>query len=211
MDILNLFKSFEKDFNLPNEFFNNLFIENDWSFVIKSHSLLESLVTSLIVHHFREPSISEVVSRLEMSNAQTGKIAILKNTKLLGKNNIKFIIALSELRNILVHRIENVSFTFDEWTLSMDKNQLRSNALKFNPLDSTYISINVSLDKAKKQGKKHPDKIDTDLNKIYSDFKLNTKEYIIKSLYNLLVSISEAKDFSDYAFEVKYETFIKEY
>ena len=192
------FLGFEKDYNLPKNFFKNLYNENDWSFVIKTHSLLESVVSSLILYHFKEPSIANIISRLEMSNPKTGKIAFLKSIKLIGDCDLKYISSLSQLRNNLVHKVENISFSFEEWISKMDKNQLKQNAITFSPYDSIMIQINKKAKEKKELKLKYLEIEEPNLNKTYERFKFNTKEHIWFGLHHLLVNISEAKSYSDY-------------
>lgn len=205
------FLNFEKDYKLPKDFFKTLYNEDDWSFIIKIHSLLESVISSLILYHFKEPSIANIISRLEMSNPQTGKIAFLKSIKLIGDNDRKYISSLSQLRNNLVHKVENTSFTFREWISNMDKNQLRNNAITFSPFDSTMITIYKKAKTRKEQGLKYIEVDEPNLDKIYDRFKTHTKEHIWFGLHHLLVNISDAKGYSDYLQEKKYSDFIYEF
>jgi hypothetical protein len=205
------FLGFEKDYELPKDFFKNLYYENDWSFVIKIHSLLESVISSLILYHLNEPSIGKIISRLELSNPKTGKIAFLKSLKLVGESNQKFISSFSQLRNNLVHKVENISFSFDEWISKMDKNQLKQNAITFSPYESVMIQINKKAKARKKQGLKYLEVEELDLNMVYERFRSNTKDHIWFGLHNLLVNISEAKGYSDYLQERKYSEFLYDF
>lgn len=205
------FLNFEKDHNLPIGFFNKLYIENDWSFIIKIHSLIESISSSLLVYHFQEPSLKKIISQLEMSNIRTGKIAFLKSTDLLGESEIKFILTLSQLRNNLVHKIENISFSFSDWIGAMDKNQLKQYSKLFSPETSTLIRLKKKSDERKKKGLNYIEIEVPDLNSIYERFKSNTKLHIWIGLYHLLVSISEGKNYSNYLQSKKYSKFIYEY
>ena len=104
----------EHDSGLPSGFCLALLQENDWSFVIKLHALLETAVSQLLVHALGGEELVDVFSALEMSNTKTGKLAFVKTLGLLPKAHLEFIRALSELRNQLVHRIRNVNFNMNE-------------------------------------------------------------------------------------------------
>ncbi|MGE3154680.1 MAG: hypothetical protein AB7G48_18390 [Nitrospiraceae bacterium] len=97
---------------LPGDFLEHLLRESDWSLVIKLHAVFESVLASLIVQRLATPQTAEVVSHLEFNNAKSGKVAFARALGLLESRDVAFLRGLSELRNQLVHRIENISFTF---------------------------------------------------------------------------------------------------
>ena len=101
---------FEKDLGMPEGFIADLKNQDDWSFVIKSHALLEAALTQLIAHHVGRSELKPILARIDMSNAQFGKAAIGGALGFLTKPERRFIRALSELRNDLVHDIRNVNF-----------------------------------------------------------------------------------------------------
>ena len=100
----------ERDCGLPIGFCLALLRESDWSFVIKLHALLETAVSQLLVNALARKELADVFASLEMSNTKTGKLAFVKSLNLLPKAHLDFIRALSELRNQLAHRVQNVSF-----------------------------------------------------------------------------------------------------
>lgn len=77
----------ESKIGVPENFFRNFNDADDWSFVIKLHALFEAACSHLLLFHFKEPDLSEVFSRLELSNKTTGKIAFLGKTALLGSDS----------------------------------------------------------------------------------------------------------------------------
>ena len=84
--------------------------ESDWSFVIKAHALAEAALSHLLTERLKRPELADLLSRLDMSNKATGKVAFVKALDLLGENERRFISAFSELRNRLVHDVRNVNF-----------------------------------------------------------------------------------------------------
>lgn len=74
---------FEKELSLPNNFFLNLLNEDDWSFVIKLHAVLEAATTFLLVRISRNENLETLFSNIELSNKKTGKIAFLEAYNLL--------------------------------------------------------------------------------------------------------------------------------
>ena len=121
----------ESEMSLPNGFFDALYMEDDWSFILKCHALMESACSFLLTAYFDNPNYEDVFARLEMSDKKKGKMAFLEATGLIVPEEAKFIIGLSELRNKLVHNIHGVRFKFSEHVSSMDKNQRRVFAESF--------------------------------------------------------------------------------
>jgi hypothetical protein len=74
----------------PN-FFDALSDADDWSFVIKLQALFESACTYLLLFHFKEPKLADVISRMELSNKSTGKLAFLGKLELMGGSNRRYI------------------------------------------------------------------------------------------------------------------------
>lgn len=100
----------EKDLKIPPCFYKTLLKEDDWSFIIKLHALIEASVACLLVKSIKEPKLENILVALPMSN----KIRYLKELSLL--NDYRgFIQALSEIRNGFVHEIKNVNVPLDEF------------------------------------------------------------------------------------------------
>jgi hypothetical protein len=107
-------------------FFADLLKEDDWSFIIKAHALLESACAELLAERTGVPALIDVFSRLELSAKTTGKVAFLKAFDLAIDRERRFIVALSELRNTLVHNVRNTTFSLTEHVLAFDRNQKKS-------------------------------------------------------------------------------------
>ena len=111
------------DLHHNNEFLFDLAKQDDWSFVIKAHAMLEAVVTEMLLEHLGEPRIKRVIERLPLSDGQVGKIIVAKQMELLTDKHRRFVRFFSELRNNLVHRLENLTFSFEQHLSTLDKNQ----------------------------------------------------------------------------------------
>ena len=118
-------KILESKLNIRAGFLDDLLKEDDWSFVIKSHALLETVISTLITDRVGYNSLLDIFARLELGNKSYGKIAFIKEMGLLNTDERRFISALSELRNLLIHNISNIDFSFDEYVKKLDTNQKR--------------------------------------------------------------------------------------
>lgn len=99
------------EFGLPNTFMFDLVAEkDDWSFVVKSHALLESMVTQALINHVRETQLHDALSYLNLRQKRRMLEAFEPN--LFEKSDRRFMEALSNLRNRLVHNVRGVRFTF---------------------------------------------------------------------------------------------------
>jgi hypothetical protein len=103
-------------------FFDALFKEDDWSFIIKAHALLEAACSEILAERVGTETLS-IFSRLELGAKPTGKISFLKAFDLLRDEERRFVSALSELRNQLVHNVKNTSFCLPKYVASLDPNQ----------------------------------------------------------------------------------------
>jgi len=108
------------------DFLLSLLDEDDWSVIIKSHALIESLLTELIIKKTEQNSLKSVVERLPLSDEQIGKLKIAKDYGLLSAQQRSFVKKLSSLRNDLVHKFENIDFDLKTSVNELDKNQKKS-------------------------------------------------------------------------------------
>ena len=114
------------DINKNNDFLFELLNDNDWSFVIKAHALLETIITELIVCKIEETKLKPLIDKIPLHDTQVSKIKILKTYDLITKEQETFIKTLSEIRNMIVHKFENINFSFSEYVAGLDKNQKKS-------------------------------------------------------------------------------------
>src|ERR1017187_2911197 len=81
--------------------------DDDWTFIIKMHGILEAGLNHLILSRLHEPNMVDVVSHLETNDRRSGKIAFIKAYNLLSDDACLFVRMLSEVRNRAVHDIKN--------------------------------------------------------------------------------------------------------
>ena len=124
IDQIHRVRKFENELGLPKRFFEDIKNEDDWSFVIKLHALIEASITNILKEKFAEQDLIDIFSLMELSNKKTGKIAFIKKMDLLPKKFRNFISKFSELRNLLVHNISNVSFNFNDYIQKINKDKL---------------------------------------------------------------------------------------
>jgi hypothetical protein len=115
--------AFENELGLPNGFYDRLLKEDDWSFVIKLHALLESSVNHVLARRLGEAALEGVFALVELANKRSGKLAFARVLDALSASERRYISELSELRNTLVHNVSNVSFSFREYIASLDQSQ----------------------------------------------------------------------------------------
>lgn len=116
--------------------------ENDWSFIIKLHALVEAAISHLLTTALERPELGELFARLDISNKTTGKAAFVKALVLLDEPARRFMSSLSELRNKLVHDVRNVNFDLDNYVGAMSTDQKAQFLRNFNLL-STEVTDDV--------------------------------------------------------------------
>lgn len=124
--LLKAIRQIENAVGVKPGFFVRLLKEDDWSFVIKLHALIEAAVTHLLVVAAGDERLTDLYARLDLSDTTKGKLAFVKDLNLLQKSNRRVIKTLSELRNSLVHDIRNVGITLDEFIGRLDKQQSKN-------------------------------------------------------------------------------------
>jgi hypothetical protein len=193
--------SLQKKLRLPDNFFKDLLAENDWSFIIKLHALIEGICGDLLVFHFNEPRLGKIFSRLNMSDTSTGKLAFLRETELISSLNSKYITSLSQLRNELVHNVQNYNLNLKDMVAKLEANQKKSFAIAFSPFETQIrefkkfgilkSAVNNDLEKQ------------VNLDNIIKSFEINPKVHIWSGACSLFISIAEMYGYSDYQQYVK--------
>lgn len=120
----------EHSLDLPLGFFDALYDEDDWSFVIKLHSFLEAHLSMVLAESMNKSALDSF-TYIPMSNAKYGKAVIASSIGLIPKDMEIFIRALSEFRNLLAHDIRNVGIDIGSYYRSQDKAKKASLYKKF--------------------------------------------------------------------------------
>jgi len=100
---------------LPPEFYAKLLEEDDWSFVIKANALVEAACSDALAARFHAPDLAERFATLDLGHKKHGKVALLRATGAIEKEQAAFLQLLYELRNSLAHNIRHVGFTFSSY------------------------------------------------------------------------------------------------
>lgn len=122
----------EKALGLQPGFLENLHSQDDWSFIVKAHALVEAAISHLLCRALGRDELADVFANMELSGKTSGKIAFVKALSLLEEPDRRFINSLSELRNHLVHNVLKVQFDLQQYTGTMPPDQFASFAKKFN-------------------------------------------------------------------------------
>lgn len=130
------------------DFLTKLLLDDDWSFVIKSHSLIESLATELIINTIDQIELKKIIERMPLHGNDVSKMKIITTYNILTKKEIDFIINLTQIRNNIVHKYENINFSFETHTQGFDKNQKkkwRDNHTWDNMSEEARVIINKTV------------------------------------------------------------------
>jgi hypothetical protein len=189
-------QTLEEKIGVSAGFFEALYDEDDWSFIIKLHALLEAACTHLLIFHFREPDLAGIFSRLELSGKTVGKIAFLGKIGLLGKEHRRYVSALSELRNDLVHDIRNSQFDLPQYVEALDATALKNFALSFSPYESIIRGLPELPLKSEEERLRI--KKATSATEMLERAKANPKFHIWAGAHATLVQIIDMQGYSDY-------------
>lgn len=182
-------------------FFRDLKDADDWSFIIKLHALFEAACTHLLLFHFKEPNLTGLFSRLELSNKTIGKTAFLGKIGLLEKENRSFISSLSEIRNSLVHDVRNSQFSLPDMVTGLEASVIKRMAISFSPFETRIRKFSYSPEMKVGFDKDLQDQ--ASVSKIIDRFITNPKFHIWIGAYSALVTIVEMYEYSDYMQWVK--------
>lgn len=200
-----LITDLEHRLGLPRGFFQHLVDEDDWSFIIKLHALFDAACTHMLLFHFQEPDLEDLISRIELSNKATGKVAFLGKLGLLGKHGRRYIASLSELRNSLVHDVRQSAFSLATWVSALSDSEIKQFAIAFSPHETFFRELKGPL------AIKPDDRMwaHTRLEVVLARARERPKHHIWIGAYHVLTSMLDMKGFSEYRLSQKFDAFFR--
>ncbi len=121
-----LIDAIEDELNLPSKFISTLYNDDDWSFIVKLHALVESSLTNTLSAVVHQGKLEKQFAWLSISDDHIGKIRFAINLDLITNKQYNFIKKLSEIRNQVIHDIKNIDFSFPNYVKSLDANQKKA-------------------------------------------------------------------------------------
>jgi hypothetical protein len=103
----------------------SLLTQDDWSFVVKLHALIESSINELLRARVGRPELSDFLSLLPLSGV-SGKLPLLQKLGLLYNYEVGFLGKISNLRNRMTHNIKNVDRTIADVLATMKVDEVSS-------------------------------------------------------------------------------------
>ena len=145
-DFRKLVRDVSAELALPPDFLSNLLHEDDWSFVVKSHALVEGAVTHLLVESTGDARLATFFQRLQL-NGEGGKIAAARALELMTPWQVRFLRALSPMRNRLAHRATHFNFDLAAHVATLSADQLNELVLNLS-LQDAPVKEDVALTRA---------------------------------------------------------------
>jgi hypothetical protein len=130
---------FEEHLGLAPGFLVGVAAEDDWSFVIKTHAMIEAAVSQMLAEACGKPEWLGVFSRLSLGDTTSGKLAFVKAIDWLHEPDRRFIRKLSEIRNDLVHNVSQTKFSLESYVQTLDSGQLRTLTYPLWDEDGTIV------------------------------------------------------------------------
>jgi len=127
----------EVDLGITPGFFQALLDEGDWSFLIKTHALLEAAVSHLISTAVGKPELTTILDKLNLNDDNRGKTGFLKALNLLPPEHIRFIKAMCKMRNLAAHDVDYVSATLPDLLATIPQGE-RPHLLPYETNDATW-------------------------------------------------------------------------
>lgn len=104
-------------------FLDRLKTDDDWTFIIKAHSMIEAALSHTIPRFFEDSALYPIFSRLDTSNNKTGKIAFASALGILPKEAIVFIKNFSTMRNLCAHQPKHFEFNIRKYLDQMSEKE----------------------------------------------------------------------------------------
>ena len=96
---------------------------DDWSFVIKTQTLIESAVTNAVLSKIGENGLQKIFKSMPLVGDGASKLNFSKELDITTSAQRRFITTLASLRNQLAHNPDYGDFTFDSYISGLNNNQ----------------------------------------------------------------------------------------
>lgn len=106
------------DIGISQDLFLGLNQDDDWSFIIKLHALLEIAISHLLAERLGK-QLNDIFTNLDMNNKNYGKMKFVKELSLMEKETLLFIDLLGEMRNAFAHDIRMTSGGIKQYLLQL--------------------------------------------------------------------------------------------
>jgi hypothetical protein len=114
----------EESLGVHESFLSTIHTDDDWTFILKIHAIVEAGLNQMILNHFAEPRISRIITKLQIGNSGTGKLAFAKALDLIPLESREFISVLSDIRNFCIHDVKNFDFDLKSYVKSLPLGKL---------------------------------------------------------------------------------------
>jgi len=131
-------KQLEERFDLPTGFLENLQHEDDWSFVIKLHAVIESTLTWCIEDTLTPLGLGDLCQNIDLSGGRVNKLSVARSLSLVEDDHVRVVKMISKIRNRIAHNIRNVRFNFTDFIEKAphsEKNEFSSSMALLFPED----------------------------------------------------------------------------
>ncbi len=110
-------------FDVDYEFLISLQKEDDWSFIIKTSALLETLVSDIIIANINNKQLHSHINKLNMSGA-TGKLKLAKDMNILSDELKNLCDAVLPIRNKFVHSTKYLHESLNRYILDESQSNI---------------------------------------------------------------------------------------
>lgn len=96
---------------------------DDWSFVIKTQTLVERAVTHAVLSKIGEDALRKTFQALPLVGDAVSKLSLSKDLELTTSAQRRFVTRMANLRNQLAHDPDFGAFAFDSYIISLNRDQ----------------------------------------------------------------------------------------
>ncbi len=125
MALAGILHKVETDLRLPDRFVLDLVQQDDWSFTIKAHALLEAAITQVLTAAVPDARLHNLLTSLNLAGRHS-KLSYAEALGLVEETHIRFLNQLSQIRNTIVHQISQVTFTYRDYVRALEPQARRT-------------------------------------------------------------------------------------
>jgi hypothetical protein len=124
-------RDLQRELGIAQDFFDRLLAEDDWSFIVKTHAVIEAAISQLLTEVVGRKELQDVFAKMPVRE----KLAFARAAGALDSADRKFIERLSELRNTCVHDVRMVGFSLLSHFEELDREKLKAwaSSLRVDP------------------------------------------------------------------------------
>jgi len=98
---------------------------SDWGFLVRLTVFVQAAIAHAVAHELERPELEGYLGKMNLNGRHGGLVSLAHQLEVVSKRDVRFIDALSEVRNRFAHRLENIDSNLSTFANSLSPTDFR--------------------------------------------------------------------------------------